>query len=386
MILTIVGGGGAEGSAVAEILAKQDDIHKIIVADKSQKRAARSAEKLGIKGETKVVDVRKHAELMSVIKDCDIVINTVGPFYRYETKVLAASIYAKKNYVDIADDYDVTEDLLALDQDAKKAGVTALINMGSSPGILNVLAKFGAEKLDQTNEINATWCVHYSFGEGGVGAGLHGYHMINGNIPQFLHGKWVDVPGGSGKEVVEFPGCGTTECCYVGHPEPVTLPRFIKGVKTVTNKGAVLPEWLWQNELMLAELGFGREEMTKVHSGLSVIPVEVTLRIEAMYNREKDMGKPWGGFRVDVKGVKSGGRVTNTYFIAPEISCGAMSLATAAPCAMGALMVARGEFKKRGVFPPEALDPRRALFLLRNLGVDCYEIDKERGTSQKIET
>jgi saccharopine dehydrogenase (NAD+, L-lysine-forming) len=303
------------------------------------------------------------------MKDGDIVINTVGPFYRHGTKVLAAAIEAKKNYVDICDDYDATRELLALHGEAKKAGITALINMGSSPGLVNVLAKYAADKLDQTDEINVSWCVHYAVSEGGAGAGLHGYHMINGNVPQFLDGKWIDVPGGSGAEVIEFPGCGTTECCYVGHPEPITLPLYIKGVKTVTNKGKVLPDWLWQNQLKLAGLGFAKEEMTRVHKELSVIPVEVTLRMEAEYCHGKDMGKPWGGYRVDVNGVKNANKVTYTYFLAPEVSCGAMSLATAGPCATGTLIVAR-------VFPPEALEPQRFLSLLTKFGVDCYEIEE----------
>ena len=264
MRVLVTGGGGSEGKAIGIILAKEADVEKIIVVDRSERRAARAVQEIGAKAEAKIGSIDDHASMVNLMQEADMVVNAVGPFYRHSTKVLKAAIEAKKNYVDICDDYDATIALLALDGEAKEADITALINMGSSPGVVNVLAGYGADKLDQTDEINISWCVHYGAGEGGAGAGLHGYHMINGNIPQFLNGKLVNVPGGSGKEIVEFPGCGTTECSYVGHPEPVTLPRFIRGVKTVTNRGAVLPEWVWQNELRLAEMDFTREEMTRI--------------------------------------------------------------------------------------------------------------------------
>ena len=382
MKVALFGGAGSEGRVIGRILINQPDIEKVIVVDRSEKRVAKVLGEIGAKAEAKIANVDDHATMVQLMKGTDIVINAVGPFYRHGTKVLNAAIEARKDYVDICDDYDATRALLALDKEAKAAGITALITMGSSPGVVNVLARYGADKLEQTDEINVSWCVHYSAGEGGAGAGLHGYHMINGNIPQFLDGKWVDVPAGSGRQIIEFPRCGITECSYVGHPEPVTLPRFIKGVKTVTNKGKVLPDWLWQNELKLVELGFVKEEPVRVQRDLSVIPAEVTLRMEAEYNTGKDMGKPWGGFKVDVKGVKNDSKVTRTYFLAPEVSCGAMSLATASPCVAGTLMVARREVKEKGVFPPEVLDPRRFLSLLAKLGVDCYELEQ---AVQKIE-
>jgi len=376
MSIILFGGAGAEGRTIGNILAKETDVEKIVVFDRSEKRANRAIQEIGAKAEARIGDVDDHDGMVKLMKESDMVINMVGPFYRHGTKVLSAAIEAKKNYVDICDDYDAVRSLLALDGEAKNAGVTALITMGSSPGVCNVLAKYGADKLDQTNEINISWCVHYFAGEGGAGAGLHGYHMMSGNVPQYLDGKWVDVPAGSGEELIEFPGCGTTKCYYVGHSEPITLPHYIKGVKTVTNKGNILPEWIGDYERKLAQLGLTMEREMRIRAGLTVIPVEVLLRVEFEHHKDKDKGRIWGGFRVDVKGVKNSREASYIYFLPPEISCGAMSLSTALPCAVGALMVMRGEFKDQGVSSPEALDPKKFLSLLAKRGMDCYEIER----------
>lgn len=52
------------------------------------------------------------------------------------------------NYVSICDDYDAAAAFLELDDDAKKAGVTAITGVGWTPGITNMLARMGADRFD----------------------------------------------------------------------------------------------------------------------------------------------------------------------------------------------------------------------------------------------
>ena len=330
----------------------------------------------GAKVEARVLDIYDHDALVKLLKEVDVVVNTVGPFYRHGTTVLTAAIEAKLNYVDICDDYDATREMLKLDASAKEADITALIGMGVVPGIGNILAVYGAKKLDRAEEVRFLWCQHYGGGGGGAGSGFHGWHMMKGNVPQYLDGKLVDVPAGSGKEVVKFPN-GEAEVFYVGHPEPITIPSFVPGVKTVVNKGTVSPSWLSEDQLKMIELGFGEEEMTAIRPGLSVIPVEVALRIQNTYLRDKDMGPPWFGILVEVKGTKDGKKAKYTYAISPEVStAGVVTSMTAGPAAIATLMTARGEVKTKGVITPEALDAKRFLSLVAKVaGGEWYETE-----------
>jgi len=50
---------------------------------------------------------------------------------------------------------DVTIDILNMDNQAKKVGILAVIGMGNSPGISNLMGKFAAENLlDETDAID----------------------------------------------------------------------------------------------------------------------------------------------------------------------------------------------------------------------------------------
>ena len=81
------------------------------------------------------------------MKESDVVLNAVGPFYRFGPKVLRTAIDAGIDYVDVCDDYDATIEMLNLTEDAVKNKVRALIGMGSSPGLSNVIARFAADYL-----------------------------------------------------------------------------------------------------------------------------------------------------------------------------------------------------------------------------------------------
>jgi len=54
-----------------------------------------------------------------------------------------AAIRAGVSFVDI-DDYDATEESLKLHEEAQRRGVTAVIGLGATPRITNMLAYHGA--------------------------------------------------------------------------------------------------------------------------------------------------------------------------------------------------------------------------------------------------
>ena len=60
--------------------------------------------------------------------------------------------------MDICDDWKPTLDILNdLDEMAKEANITALIGMGSSPGLTNLMAMLASSKLDQIDELITAW-------------------------------------------------------------------------------------------------------------------------------------------------------------------------------------------------------------------------------------
>ncbi|MGY2093295.1 saccharopine dehydrogenase NADP-binding domain-containing protein [Nocardia gipuzkoensis] len=165
------------------------------------------------------LDVTDPPTLHQAIGDCDLVVNTVGPYFRFGPALLAAAIDVGCDYVDINDDWEPTLDMLAMDSRAREVGITALVGMGASPGIANLLAVTAAVELDTVQSIITGWSVdaaHPARRRGAPSTALiHGMQQISGSVLVTRNGGLVDRP--------------QLEKLRFGHPEAVTLHRAFSG-------------------------------------------------------------------------------------------------------------------------------------------------------------
>jgi saccharopine dehydrogenase (NAD+, L-lysine-forming) len=344
MRVLVLGGCGAQGTFATKELVSSEDISEVVIGDRNVGKARKLAESLGSeKVRACKIDVREKKELVELMCDADVVVNCVGPFYVYGPAVLEASIEAERNYVDICDDTDATMKMLAMDERARDAGIAAIVGMGASPGVSNLLSVYLADKLDRVDEIRQYWVVDGSADPEGAAVLYHAAHGLTGRVLQFLDGKLVEVAAGSGTELVEFLS-GKAEVVYYGHPEPVTLPKYIEGVKTVVNKGGFLPKSDFRIFRFLAKVGLFS---TKSLGGLS--PRRVTVSILSRFTREEPRGETRTAMRIEVAGEVGGERARYIAHLR-----GVMGPATGMPAAIAALMLGRGEIDFKGVLPPEA--------------------------------
>jgi lysine 6-dehydrogenase len=368
----VLGGTGGMGQGVARDLIKQEQIKKVILGDINTD-PSRVQDKLRASGKVSLIriDVNDHKGLVKAIKDADVVINCAGPFYKTAVAVARAAVEAKVNYIDICDDYEATDVLFASDIDkaAKEAGITVLTGMGSDPGTNNVIVKWYADQLDRVDEIALFWVV--SIAELAGAAWDHGLHMTIGKIPQYLDGKLEYVEGGTGEETAEFlEPLGTCQVRYVGHPQPLTIPRYIKGVKKVVVKGVLIPSWVDQLIKEQRETGFLSEEPIEV-KGIKVTPYDLTLRLWEAIPKNRDKGPFASGLKVIVKGERKGKQVTYTADIV-----GRMAPGTGLPASIAALMLDSGDVTVKGVVAPEGcIDPGKFLAALIQRGAKIHQTE-----------
>lgn len=368
----VVGGTGGMGQGVARDLIKQDEIKKVILGDINID-PNRVQDKLRASGKVSLsrVDVNDHNGLVRVIRDAEVVINCAGPFYKTAVAVARAAVEAKVNYIDICDDYEATEILFTSDIDkaAKEAGITVLTGMGSDPGTNNVIVKWYANQLDRVDEIALFWVV--SIAELSGAAWDHSLHMTIGKIPQYLDGKLEYVEGGTGEETAEFlEPLGACQVRYVGHPQPLTIPRYIKGVRRVVIKGALIPGWVDQLIREQRETGFLSKEPVEV-KGTKVTPYDLTLQLWGAIPNNRDKGPFSSGLKVIVKGEKKGKQVTYTADIA-----GRMAPGTGLPASIAALMLNAGDVTVKGVVAPEGcIDPGKFLAALVQRGAKIHQTE-----------
>jgi lysine 6-dehydrogenase len=369
----VMGGTGGMGQGVARDLIKQEQIKKVILGDINTD-PARVQEKLRASDKVSLIriDVNDHNGMVSAIKEADVVINCAGPFYKTAVAVARAAVEAKVNYIDICDDYEAVPILFSsadIDKAAKEAGITVLTGMGSDPGTNNVLVKWYANQLDRVDEIHLFWVV--SIAELAGAAWDHSLHMVTGKIPQYLDGKLEYVDGGTGEETAQFlDPLGTCVVRYVGHPQPITIPRYIEGVKKVVIKGALIPGWVDELIKEQKETGFLSTEQVEV-KGTKVTPYDLTLKLWDAIPNNRDKGPFASGLKVIVKGERNGKLVTYTADIV-----GRMAPGTGLPASIAALMLDAGDVTVKGVVAPEGcIDPDKFLAALLQRGAKIHQTE-----------
>ena len=369
----ITGGVGGMGQGVARDLIKQEQVTSVILADLFPD-PQRLSTKLRENEKTELVkmDVNDHKSMVKAFKEVNIVINTAGPFYKTAVPVAKAAVAAKVNYIDICDDYEGTEILFnsEIDNLARDAGITVLTGMGSDPGTNNVLVKWYADRLDEVDDIYLYWVV--SIAELAGAAWDHSLHMTLGKIPQYINGELVYVEGGTEVVAAQFlEPLGTCHVRYVGHPQPLTLPKYIKGVKNVIIKGALIP--LWVDELIKEQkdTGFLGTEPIDI-KGVQVTPYDLALKLWETIPEGRDNGPQSSGLKVIVNGKRNGNRVTYTADMV-----GRMAPGTGLPASIASLMMDAGDVTVTGVVAPEGcIDPDKFLSAFIKRGARIHQTEK----------
>ena len=231
MRAVIFGAAGSQGRGVAGDLVKREGISKVILADIRLDEIKRIASDIGEKAEAVYADADDQQSVAAVLKGADVLANMTGPGFRYSPMLIRAAIDARVNYVDLLDDAEAVPHVLAFDDAAKNAGITVLAGLGSSPGLCDIWVRYAADRLDRVDDVRIAWVGTITPTPTSAGWG-HRLGMFAQQVPIFKDGEIVYVPGGSDPEVIEWPEpFGAIEARICAHPEPLTIPRYIKGIK-----------------------------------------------------------------------------------------------------------------------------------------------------------
>ena len=397
----VVLGAGAIGSVVATVLAERKDVERLVIADRSLEAAKTLAAKLeGGRAEPDRVDASKVDSMVEAFKGLDVVINVVLP--RFNLRIMEACLKAGANYLDAATDLALAKEKpgefvkeppeayqLAYDATFKEAGLTALLGMGQDPGISNVLARVGADRLDEVQEIlvrdgdNGTV-------EGHEFASLWSADTLIEEVLMpalaFRDGRFVRLGSLEGEEVFEFPPpVGPLTVYNVDHEETNTLPLFIgKGLQSMDFKIAI-PKDLAHALRVFQRFGLHRGHPIEVEVKSTGEKVKVAPRdmLAALMPDPKTLsGKAKGAacLAVIVRGLVGGEKAGWMFWMTLDhqecyrkYGFNATAYPVGAPMAMSALMMAHGEVDRKGAFPPEVLDPAPFLKRLPEFGITVNE-------------
>jgi saccharopine dehydrogenase (NAD+, L-lysine-forming) len=357
--ITVLGGCGAVGSVAVKTLAQSGVFSEVVIGDANIERARQMAQELGGGVTAVACNAKDEPSVKQAIRGSDVVLNCVGPFYTTVKPILAAVMDSGINYVDVCDDVDVTIDLLDMDEAVKQTGIAALIGMGSSPGMTNVIARFAATALlDTTDSVDI---FHTHGGEPFEGPGVieHRFHCMSIPIPMYLDGElqyvnYFEPDGIALRQAFTFPYIGETPIYPYPHPEQITLPRNLK-LQRVTNKGSVLPEAYYNLTGGMCRLGLASKDPVQV-KGQEVVPYDFAIafiiRERERILKEVKFGRQRGCVSVIVRGTKDGKPLEYRFHMASTSQ--ALGEGTGIPAAMGAILMQQGKVQGKGILPPEA--------------------------------
>jgi lysine 6-dehydrogenase len=367
MKIVVLGGAGKMGCIAVQDLAGDARVKEVVIADREVDQARTVAQIVDSPKVTiQPADVTDHEGLVAMLKGAHACVNAT--IYYFNLQVMEACLEAQVPYTDLGGLFYNTRKQLAMSDRFEEGGVSAVLCMGSAPGVPNLQARYAADRLDTVEYIRIydgikpppPDDVRFTYAVPTIVDELTMSPMV------YRGGEFVACDPLSEFEDYWFtPPIGLLPMHLSLHSEIATLPLTFrdKGLKECFFK---IDYWGMAQETVekirvLADFGFAGREPVEV-KGQTVVPRDLLVALMSGYvppitdflappkNQPPDWTKE---IVTEVRGTKDGKTVT--YRLGTLTCKGA--LPTGVAPARAAIWLAEGRIPP-GVHPPEAvLDP-----------------------------
>lgn len=354
------------GRIASKDLAETAKGAKIIVAGRDEAKAKKYAHGLGRNVAGVSVDATKFSELVSVLRKHKVNVVVNCSLYYYNLSVMHACLAAGCHYLDLGGLFHMTNKQLQLHKQFRKKKLTAVLGCGSTPGITNVMAGYGANHLDKISSIHVRFA-GYSFTKQKTHFVVP-YSMytvfdeFTSNPAVFRNGKMTFVKPMSGQAAEYFPDpVGKVTTFYTLHSEIATFPASFrnKGIKNADFKVSFDEDFVHDVKVLI-EAGLSDKKYVEI-AGNKVRPVDVAVKEMNRLIPDNKNIKDIEYTRVTLTGIKDGKPaelvVDCLAHSNAKWKAAAGDMDTGCPPSIIAQMIASGRIKQRGVLPPELCVP-----------------------------
>lgn len=356
MKMLVLGAGRMGLGAVHDLLA-QTDVESVTVADAFLEKAQAIASRYGDRVNAVQIDCNDDKAVVDLMRGHASAISCVN--YWLNERLAKAAIAAGTNFCDLGGNNDVVDAELALDAEARMAGVNVIPDCGLAPGMVAVLVAHGAQQFETLDEIHIR--------VGGVPQNPRpplDYQLVfsvEGLINEYIEparvlrgGEVVTIESMTEVESLEFPPpFGTMEAFQTSGGTSTLVDTFRGKVRDLDYKTIRYPGHCAKFKTMI-DLGLCSSDELTV-DGVNVKPRRVLgdLLVRNLPHDEPDV--------VLVRVEFAGGGKRLQYDIIdrqdPETGLSAMMRTTAFPATIVALMMARGQTTSKGALPQEKCIP-----------------------------
>jgi len=214
-------GTGAVAARAARQLASTESVEKVVVHGEDAERVERIVASLG----------HKHAEagpedVLAGQPPDAVILAGAGS----GVTVARAAVAARIPVVSVADAVAEVRSLLALDGEARAAGVPVVVGAGFAPGFSCLLASHAATAFDVVDEVHVA-----RVGTAGPACARQHHNALSGSSIDWRDGEWVARRGGSGRELCWFPDpIGARDCYRAALPDALLLQPAFPSAHRVT--------------------------------------------------------------------------------------------------------------------------------------------------------
>lgn len=406
MKLLIIGCGGVAQVAIKKCCQADDVFSEILIASRTKSKceavAAEMQGKTRAKLTTATVDAGNVDDMVKLIEGFGpvAVLNVALPYQ--DLSIMEACLRCKVHYIDTANyECEDTENpewrkiyekrvkekgftayfdyswQWAYHEKYKKAGICALLGTGFDPGVTQVFSAYALKHyFDSIETIDILDC----------NGGDHGYAFatnfnpeinlreVSANGSYWENGKWIETEPLEIKREYNFEGVGVKDMYLLHHEEIESLAKNIKGVKRIRffmtfGKSYIDHMNCLKDVGMLSTVPVKYEdrEIVPIQFLKALLPDPATLG--ARTKGKTNIGCIFTGCKDGVKKSIYIYNICDHQECYREVGSQAISYTTGVPAMIGAMLVAKGVWRKAGVFNAEEFDPDPYMEALNKYGL-----------------
>ena len=359
----LVLGAGTQGSAAAFDLLARDRDCEVVIADLRTDALHPALEPwLGDRLTTVRANANCESEVAAAMEGAAAVLCAFPYYFNHDMARLALD--AGAHFTDLGGNTAIVERQRGLDSRARAAGLSIVPDVGLAPGMVNILAQGGIDRLDATDSVKLrvgglprhprpplNYQIVYSL------EGMLDYYVTPAEI--LKDGERTTVEALSELETLDFPDpVGRLEAFHTGGGTSTLPARYEGRIRSLEYKTLRYPG---HAHIMRAIRALGLLSDREIeHDGARVNPRKFFIR-QVTPLLTNDEGDDLVVARVEVAGERGGRPARIRYDVIdhhdPATGITAMARTTGFSLAIVALMQARGEVTAPGVGTPDEVIP-----------------------------
>ena len=353
--------------------------HTVFMADLHPEKAQELSRKFGTGNDVSEVDLREYLQIVAMLYAAEpkVVINCAEG--NWNPEVYRACLEYGVHVIDLGSDIPATKEQLALNDQFRKADLTAITGCGSTPGINNIMLYYAVtNEFDEIDTIEAGFAWDSNIKKFVVPFSIES--IIEEFIepaPVISNGNWENREPLKNLETRHFRAIGEQVSFPVRHPETYTFEKYYKhkGLKNVTFY-AGFPDHSRMVIEHYIDSGLGEKE-ERIIGDFTMRPIDF------LTNILRTLPQPEGyteteNLWVVVKGMKGNKRkellmecIVPTLSGWEEAGC---NIDTGFPASIIGQMIAGGAITSRGSFAPGPIVPYEPFFeKMRAKKMDIYK-------------